>query len=115
MMTDVEARSTMLLCWTMLNETLIQIKPYLKSFKLNRPNNVASNNVGRCFSLKFESRITVKVTPSQVSLSSVLKLITKARFPYQVVTVVMIESRSFSSAEIQHFRTKNTRSDYNLV
>jgi hypothetical protein len=30
-----------------------------------------------------------------------------------VVTVVKIESRSFSSAEIQHFRTKNTRSDYN--
>jgi hypothetical protein len=30
-----------------------------------------------------------------------------------VVTVVNIESRSFSSAEIQHFRTENTRSDYN--
>jgi hypothetical protein len=30
-----------------------------------------------------------------------------------VVTVVKIESRSFSSAEIQHFRTENTRSDYN--
>jgi prophage DNA circulation protein len=30
-----------------------------------------------------------------------------------VVTVVKIESRSFSSAEIQHLRTENTRSDYN--
>ena len=30
-----------------------------------------------------------------------------------VVTVVKLESRSFSSAEIQHFRTENTRSDYN--
>ena len=30
-----------------------------------------------------------------------------------VVTVVKIESRSFSSAEVQHFRTENTRSDYN--
>jgi hypothetical protein len=30
-----------------------------------------------------------------------------------VVTIVKIESRSFSSAEIQHFRTENTRSDYN--
>jgi hypothetical protein len=30
-----------------------------------------------------------------------------------VVTVVKIESRSFSSAEIQHFKTENTRSDYN--
>jgi hypothetical protein len=28
-------------------------------------------------------------------------------------TVVKIESRSFSSAEIQHFRTENTRSDSN--
>jgi hypothetical protein len=28
-------------------------------------------------------------------------------------TVVKIESRSFSSAEIQHFRTENMRSDYN--
>ena len=27
--------------------------------------------------------------------------------------LVKIESRSFSSAEIQHFRTENTRSDYN--
>jgi hypothetical protein len=26
-------------------------------------------------------------------------------------TVIKIESRSFSSAEIQHFRTENTRSD----
>jgi hypothetical protein len=32
---------------------------------------------------------------------------------HMVVTVVKIESRSFSSAEIQHFRTENTRSDYN--
>jgi hypothetical protein len=31
---------------------------------------------------------------------------------HMVVTVVKIESRSFSSAEIQHFRTENTRSDY---
>jgi hypothetical protein len=30
---------------------------------------------------------------------------------HMVVTVVKIESRSFSSAEIQHFRTENTRSD----
>ena len=30
-----------------------------------------------------------------------------------VVTVVKLESRSFSSAEIQHHRTENTRSDYN--
>ena len=30
-----------------------------------------------------------------------------------VVTVVEIESQSFSSAEIQHFRTENTLSDYN--
>ena len=30
-----------------------------------------------------------------------------------VVTVAKIESRSFSSAEIQHFRTENTRSNYN--
>jgi hypothetical protein len=30
-----------------------------------------------------------------------------------VVTVVKIESRSFSSAEIQHHRTEITRSDYN--
>ena len=29
-----------------------------------------------------------------------------------VATVVKIESRSFSSAETQHFRTENTRSDY---
>jgi hypothetical protein len=29
-----------------------------------------------------------------------------------VLTVVKIESRSFSSDEIQHFRTENTRSDY---
>ena len=27
--------------------------------------------------------------------------------------VLKIESRSFSSAEIQHFRAENTRSDYN--
>jgi hypothetical protein len=26
--------------------------------------------------------------------------------------VVKIESRSFSSVEVQHFRTENTRSDY---
>ena len=32
---------------------------------------------------------------------------------HMVVTVVKIESRSFSSAEIQHFSTENTRSDYN--
>jgi hypothetical protein len=32
-----------------------------------------------------------------------------------VVTVVKIESRSFSSTEIQHFRTENTRSDYKLA
>jgi hypothetical protein len=32
---------------------------------------------------------------------------------YMVVTVVKMESRSFSSAEIQHFRTENTRSGYN--
>ena len=32
---------------------------------------------------------------------------------HMVVTVVKIESRSFSSAEIQHFRMENTRSDYN--
>jgi hypothetical protein len=32
---------------------------------------------------------------------------------HMVVTVVKIESRSFSSAQIQHFRTENTRSDYN--
>ena len=31
--------------------------------------------------------------------------------PYNMV--VKIESRFFSSAEIQHFRTENTRSDYN--
>ena len=31
---------------------------------------------------------------------------------HMVVTVVKLESRSFSSAEIQHFRTENTRSDY---
>ena len=30
-----------------------------------------------------------------------------------VVTVVKIESRSFSSAEIQQFKNENTRSDYN--
>jgi hypothetical protein len=29
------------------------------------------------------------------------------------VTVVKIDSRSFSSAEIQHLRTENTRTDYN--
>jgi hypothetical protein len=29
--------------------------------------------------------------------------------------VVKIESRSFSSAEMQHFRTENTRSDYNYI
>jgi hypothetical protein len=34
-----------------------------------------------------------------------------AWFPY--IMVVKIESRSFSSAEIQHFRTENMRSDYN--
>jgi hypothetical protein len=34
-------------------------------------------------------------------------------FPYMVVTVVKIESQPFSSAELQHFRTENTRSDYN--
>ena len=39
-------------------------------------------------------------------------LILKPDF-HMVVTVVKIESRSFSSAEIQHFRTENTRSDYN--
>ena len=33
----------------------------------------------------------------------------KPGFP-MVVTVVKIKSRSFSSAEIQHFRTENTRS-----
>jgi hypothetical protein len=32
---------------------------------------------------------------------------------HMVVTVVKIEPRSFSSAEIQHFRTENTRSGYN--
>jgi hypothetical protein len=32
---------------------------------------------------------------------------------HMVVTVVKIESRSFSSVEIQHFRMENTRSDYN--
>jgi hypothetical protein len=37
----------------------------------------------------------------------------KAWFPSGCnVTVVKIESRSFSSADIQHFRTENTRSDY---
>ena len=30
-----------------------------------------------------------------------------------VATFVKIESLSFSSAEIQHFRTENMRSDYN--
>jgi hypothetical protein len=34
-------------------------------------------------------------------------------FSYMVVTVVKIESRSFSLAEMQYFRTENTRSDYN--
>jgi hypothetical protein len=29
-----------------------------------------------------------------------------------VVTVVKIESRSFSTSEVQQFRTENTRSDY---
>ena len=38
-------------------------------------------------------------------------LILKPDF-HMVVTVVKIESRSFSSAEIQHFRTENTRSGY---
>jgi hypothetical protein len=40
----------------------------------------------------------------------------KARKPHgfhRAVTVVKIVSRSFSSAEIQHFRTENTWSDYN--
>ena len=32
---------------------------------------------------------------------------------HMIVTVVQIESQSFSSAEIQHFRTVNMRSDYN--
>jgi hypothetical protein len=32
---------------------------------------------------------------------------------HMIVTVVKIKSRSFSSAAIQHFRTENTRSDYN--
>ena len=32
---------------------------------------------------------------------------------HMVVTVVKIELRSFSSAEIQHFGYENTRSDYN--
>jgi hypothetical protein len=41
-------------------------------------------------------------------------LLSKAWFhAYMVVTVVKIESQSFSSAEIQHFGTENTRSDYN--
>jgi hypothetical protein len=31
-----------------------------------------------------------------------------------VITVVKIELRSFSSAEIQHLRTENMRSDYVL-
>jgi hypothetical protein len=31
-----------------------------------------------------------------------------------LATVVKIESRSFSSDEIRHFRTENTRSDYKL-
>ena len=32
---------------------------------------------------------------------------------HMVITVVKIESRSFSSAKIQHFRTENARSVYN--
>jgi hypothetical protein len=32
---------------------------------------------------------------------------------HMIVTVVKIESRPFASAEMQHFRIENTRSDYN--
>ena len=49
-----------------------------------------------------------------VSANESLMSVLKPGF-HMVVTVVKIESRSFSSTEIQHFRTENTRSDYKLA
>jgi hypothetical protein len=65
------------------------------------------------FYAKFEIILICDSKLSRLKKNSATYVLSLHGFNFVDVTVVKIASRSFSSVEIQHFRTEYTGTDYN--